>query len=281
MFFFLSFFVIWLVVVMCFLSNYLVWWSIFILMTLIFVFLGKEGCSFKSCLNYFVIQESLGLIFLVFCGSAAQLFLVMMKVGVAPFHFWLFSVTDGFMDFLLIWFMTFRKLPFFPVLVCLGSSILLFLLVFGIFLCYTQFFVLKGAKNLFIISSTESFSWVFMIFMLSMSGTFFLFFYYLLLMVFLFPKLGSGETSYISWETLLVFLNVPFSVSFFIKIFSLGQVLFLDSLLFLFVLFVMCFSVFSLSLFLVNMSFRDFMKNEGGLKMIYFVLYFGTLVTLV
>ena len=57
-----------------------------------------------------------------------------------------------------MWFLTFQKLPFFSVLILLGGLEFVFLILFGVFLCYSQIFVTKRYKNLFVLSSTESFN---------------------------------------------------------------------------------------------------------------------------
>lgn len=91
---FLGCWVIFLFCLNCLTVNVLVWWSSFLLITLIFSFLGKESVRCVGVLNYFVIQESLGLFFLVFRVRILQFLVVMIKVGVAPLHFWLFRVTN-------------------------------------------------------------------------------------------------------------------------------------------------------------------------------------------
>lgn len=49
--------------------------------------LNKKVQSYRSLFNYFVMQESLGLIFLMFSFGYMQLIILMFKIGIAPFHF--------------------------------------------------------------------------------------------------------------------------------------------------------------------------------------------------
>nr|YP_009058872.1 NADH dehydrogenase subunit 2 [Parascaris univalens]AIM58803.1 NADH dehydrogenase subunit 2 [Parascaris univalens] len=270
--FFMSF-VIFLCMLNFFTSNVLVWWSVFLLMTVVFVCLSKDLVSYSGVLNYFVIQESLGLFFLVFNVFLLQFLIVMFKVGVAPFHFWVFSVTSSLFDWLLMWFLTFQKLPFFPVLVQLFDFGLFFIFLFGIFICYMQFFVLKGYKNMMIISSTESFNWVILSCFLSVINVVYLFFYYVILMVFLMPNFNVKDFNFVNWETLLVFLNVPFSVSFFIKFFVLNEVFKLDGLFLLFLLFLMFLSMLCFSLWLINMSVKSMKMLGDNLKILFFLVF--------
>nr|YP_009312578.1 NADH dehydrogenase subunit 2 [Contracaecum ogmorhini sensu lato South Africa]AOV63340.1 NADH dehydrogenase subunit 2 [Contracaecum ogmorhini sensu lato South Africa] len=271
MYFFMVFFVFVLSLLNFFTSNIVVWWSSFLLMTVVFVILSKNLGSYVSVFNYFVIQESLGLFFLVFNFFLIQFFIVMLKIGVAPFHFWVFSVTSSVYNWLLMWFLTFQKLPFLPVLVQLFSFKVLFLFLFGILVCYFQLFLIKSYKNMLIISSTESFNWVVLTCFLSIVNVLYLFFYYVLLMVFLMPSFSLKDYSFVGWETVLVFLNIPFSVSFFIKIFSLSELLKLESLWFLFLSFLMFLSMLCFSFWLINMSTKDFFFMKGHMEFFYFI----------
>ena len=139
-------------------NNVIVWWRIFLLMTLLFVGLNKGLISYRSLFNYFVLQESLGLIFLMLRFGYIQLLLLLLKIGVAPLHFWIFRVINSVYGFNLIWFLTFQKLPFLLILLQLlfGHVLLLFLL--GLVVCILQILLTKSYKNLLALSSTESFN---------------------------------------------------------------------------------------------------------------------------
>lgn len=67
--------------------NYIVWWGMFIVMDLVFVFIGKKLSSYGGLLNYFIFQESLALLFLVVFLGFVQGVVVMTKMGLAPFHY--------------------------------------------------------------------------------------------------------------------------------------------------------------------------------------------------
>lgn len=241
-------------------------------MTVVFVCLSKGVGSYRSILNYFVIQESLGLFFLVFNFLLLQFFIVMMKVGVAPFHFWVFSVTSSLCDWLLMWFLTFQKLPFLPVLVQVFSFGAVFLFLFGILFCYLQLFLLKRYKNMMIISSTESFSWVVLSCFLSVVNVVYLFFYYMVLIMLLMPSFNLKDYGFINWETILVFLNIPFRVSFFIKIFVLGAVLMFDSFWVLVLLFMIFLSMLCFSVWLINMRTKHMKLVGDNVKNLFFLV---------
>ena len=189
------------------------------MITMIFLLVMKLVGGSRGIINYFVIQESLGLFFLVFSGRFLQFLFVMMKIGVAPLHFWIFSVTNGLSNWSLMWFLTFQKLPFFSVLILLGGLEFVFLILFGVFLCYSQIFVTKRYKNLFVLSSTESFNWILLLRFVSLLSVLYLFLYYFVVMVLLIACFYQKEIFDISWETILIFINIPFGVSFLLKFF--------------------------------------------------------------
>lgn len=269
---FFCFFVSLLCLLNFFSSNVLVWWSAFLLITVIFVCLSKGLRSYTSILNYFVIQESLGLFFLVFNVFVLQFFIVIIKIGVAPLHFWVFTVTSSLYDWLLMWFLTFQKLPFLPVLVQLFNFKMVFIFLLGVVVCYAQLFVLKSYKNIIIISSTESFNWVVLTCFLSVINVVYLFFYYVVLIILLMPSFNIKDYNFINWESILVFLNIPFSVSFFIKIFSLSELLKIDSVWVLGLLFLMFLSILCFSLWLVNMSVKNTKMVNDNVKNLFFIV---------
>nr|UDL72603.1 NADH dehydrogenase subunit 2 [Paramacropostrongylus typicus] len=252
---FMMMFVIFLSLLSVLVNNILIWWSIFFLMTLVFVALNKSINSYSSLFNYFVMQESLGLVFLMFSYGYFQLLVVMFKIGMAPFHFWIFSVTNGVFGFNLMWFLTFQKLPFLLIFLQMMVSKLVFVLMLGLFFCLFQMLLMKTYKNLLILSSTESFNWITLGFMMSFFNILFIFVYYFVLMVMVIPKFELFNVSnFIGWETMLIFMNLPFSVNFFVKIFSLSEIFKVQSFSFLFLLLMMFFSALSLGFWLINLS---------------------------
>nr|YP_003434139.1 NADH dehydrogenase subunit 2 [Chabertia ovina]ACX85221.1 NADH dehydrogenase subunit 2 [Chabertia ovina] len=278
---FLMFFVLMLSLLGLMVNNLLVWWSIFLLMTLVFVMLNKNVNSYSSLFNYFVMQESLGLLFLMFSFGYIQLLIVMFKIGMAPFHFWIFSVMNGVFGFNLMWFLTFQKLPFLLIFLQLMVGQLFYLLMIGLLFCLFQMLLMKMYKNLLILSSTESFNWIVLGLMFSFLNVMFVFMYYLVLMIMVIPKFEFfNVNNFVGWETMLIFMNLPFSVNFFVKIFSLSEVLKVYGFNFLFLLFMMFFSVLSLSFWMINLSGKFFMifKYNKSIFLFYLPL---TLVVLI
>nr|QZH43794.1 NADH dehydrogenase subunit 2 [Cylicostephanus minutus] len=270
---FLMMFVIFLSLLSLITNNILVWWSVFLLMTLVFVMLNKQTNSFSSLFNYFVMQESLGLLFLMFSFGYLQLLIVMFKIGMAPFHFWIFSVTNGVFGFNLMWFLTFQKLPFLLIFLQMMMAKLIFFLMLGLFFCLFQMLLVKTYKNLLILSSTESFNWTTLGFAMSFLNVLFLFVYYFLLMLMIIPKFEMINVSnMVGWETMLVFMNLPFSVNFFVKIFSLSEILKVQGAGILVLLFMMFFSVLSLSFWMVNLSTKYYKMTKYNKSIFMFII---------
>nr|BAV82742.1 NADH dehydrogenase subunit 2 [Haemonchus placei] len=253
-------------------NNVLIWWSIFLLMTLMFITINKKMNSYSTMINYFIMQESLGLMFLLLTYYYFQLMILMMKIGVAPLHFWIFSVTNGINGLNLMWFLTFQKLPFFFVMMQMMINYMLMFLFVGVFLCMMQMLVMKSFKNLMILSSTESFNWILMSWIFLMINALFMFIYYLIFMFYLICYYTKNEKiKYLSWETVLIFLNLPLTVNFFVKIYALMSATMNLNLYVLILLFFMFMTVLSLSFWMINLSVKNVINNEYS-KFVYFVI---------
>lgn len=254
-------------------NNIIIWWRVFLIITVAFIFLNKGVKSYSSLINYFIIQERLGLIFLLINFGIIQFFIVLIKIGVAPLHFWVFRVTNNIFRYNLIWFLTFQKLPFLIILLqifWLGSFMLLFL---GLIICYFQIYSIKNYKNLLVLSSTESFNWIIIGLFLSVFNTLYLFLYYIFLIIILIRKFRKSRVNFLNWETILVFLNIPFRVTFFVKIFSLRELINFNSTFLILVLFTIFLSVLTFRYWLVNIRVKLGDFNQNNNKVFYFLIY--------
>ena len=274
-----------LIVIFTFLNfiiiNLLFWWRIFLLITLIYLFLGKSSSSFTRIINYFVIQEFLGFLFLVFSGGLLQYLVLLLKGGVAPLHFWIFSVVGRVDSYVIIWFLTFQKMPFLPILVFLYRGVLFLFLLLGVVFCYLQIYILKSRKLIFVISSTESFSWILLGSIMGLWRILIFGLYYFFNIFFLISYLGSTGFEFLRLETFLVFLNLPLSVSFYLKIFMLNRVFFIFDFYLLFVLLLIFLSSLCLIFWFLNYSlkryetYKDFYGSYSYLTyLLFFVVFF-------
>jgi hypothetical protein len=200
-------------------NGIIIYWLIFFLITFFFLVLMKiYRVNGLVMFNYFFIQEILGILFLISTTSLLQLFYIMMKLGVSPFHYWVFYIQTYLTGFLFIWFLFYHKLPFLYILVQLliRSYEILFL---GLVFLYLQILIVRSLTTLLIISSLESFNWL--ILMLSMRVINFFHLFLLYYISYLFSYRGF---SYNQQEVILTILMVslPLVLTFFIKFFVLN-----------------------------------------------------------
>lgn len=259
------------------LVNFLVWWSVFIVMDLVFIFICK-GSSFSVILNYFVFQECLALLFLFLTSSLMQCVIVMSKMGLVPFHYWLFVVVGGLKGWLFMWFLTFQKLPFMGVLMLILVEELIFLILVGFFLCYFQLLLVKDYKLMLLLNSTESFNWIVLGYMYSFFSGFVLFLFYVIGGLLLFPFFGLESVKSYEWLVIIVYVNVPLGVSFLVKFFVLGYIYSIYLVWFVVVLFFMFMNFLSLLVWLVVKSLEEgfFFGNSR----FFFYLIFGLIFLL-
>nr|YP_010133170.1 NADH dehydrogenase subunit 2 [Enterobius vermicularis]BAV82705.1 NADH dehydrogenase subunit 2 [Enterobius vermicularis] len=258
--------------------NYIVWWGLFLVMDLFFVFLCKlEGCSYSSVINYFIFQEFLGLVFLIVSGwGVIQGVVVMCKMGLLPFHYWLLTVIDGLSGWVLFWFLTGQKLPYMGILVVLASYVFIVLVFLGFVMVYLQFFVIKDYFMILVLSSTESFNWFFLGVLMNLFSGLVLFLFYFLAGLLLLPFWSGVSKVNYGWLTTLIYINIPLGVSFLVKMFVLGLAV---NYLFLFLLFVMVLmymSFMSIFSWFMLMSFEvvlEEVKVDGFIFMIFALIF--------
>nr|BCD52135.1 NADH dehydrogenase subunit 2 [Strongyloides sp. EN-2020b] len=268
---FFYFFVFFCFLLNCFISNVVFWWSIFFLMTLVFVFLNFSNSY--SCINYFIFQEFLGLLFLFFSFGVFQFFVVLLKVGVSPFHFWCLRIFNSLSGYMVFWFLTFQKLPYFPVILFFFDFNFFFVFLFGIFFCYIHLFFCKSFKSMVFISSVESFSWLLVSLFFSVFTGFFLFFFYVFVMFFLLDYSSFKSYDFYNWELVFLFMNFPMTINFFIKIFSIVFFLNFSSFFLIFVLFFMVFSVFSFGFWFFNVGLKFSYYGFLNFNFFYFIYF--------
>nr|NP_694903.1 NADH dehydrogenase subunit 2 [Brugia malayi]AAN17804.1 NADH dehydrogenase subunit 2 [Brugia malayi] len=240
MLFFVFFFMLFLSFINFCVLDYIVWWSVFVICTFVFVFLTIGGGSTSCLVNYYVIQEVCGYYFLVFDSWKFQFFFLMLKSGSAPFHFWLFSVLSNLKGWSILWFLTLQKLPYFVVLLNFCSDFFFLFLFFGMIFCYVHFFLLRNFLDMVVIGSTESFNWLLLLGMFSFNEVFVLFFFYYFVMFLIISYIYNSGINFISLEMLMIFFNVPLSLTFFLKVLLLFGTSSMVGFFYFFLLLFMC-----------------------------------------
>nr|WLW41715.1 NADH dehydrogenase subunit 2 [Mansonella ozzardi] len=220
MLFFVFFLLLFLSFVNFCVIDCIVWWSVFIICTFVFIFMAK-GVSGFCLINYYIIQEISGYYFLLFDGWMLQFMVLLLKSGSSPFHFWLFSFLPGLNKWYFLWFLFLQKLPYFFVLVNFCGDFFFFILFFGMVVCYLQFFYLRDFGDMVVIGSTESFNWLLLLGMFSFNEVFIFFFFYYFTMMIVMSYTYMWSFNFFSIEMLMIFFNVPMSMTFFLKVFTL------------------------------------------------------------
>lgn len=239
-------------------KSLIFFWSLFLILTIIFIFLIKSEIKFLNLVNYFILQEVLGLFFLFLKNIILQFLVILIKVGVRPLHFWIFSILRGLRISLIYWFLTFQKLVYFSVLVDWGFS-LFFFLFFGIFICFIQVLFLFDFLKIFLINLTERINWVLAFFLISFFESIIFIIYYLGIFTILLKN--NLKTLNINWIFILFLLNLPLSFNFFVKVFILSNLILNNYLLFFFFLFFMVMRVMGLIKILIGLNFILIFKN--------------------
>nr|YP_010618325.1 NADH dehydrogenase subunit 2 [Camallanus lacustris]WAX01715.1 NADH dehydrogenase subunit 2 [Camallanus lacustris] len=216
--------------------------------TVCFVWMVVVSGNYSSVLNYFLVQEVCGFLFLV-CSSYQVVFLLV-KMGVSPFHFWVFMVCKDLDMILLSWFLSMQKLPYVLVYMVLSSSLFLFILFFGVMVCHFQYFFLSDMVSAVLVSSTESFNWVLGFYDLGMGFEMLLWY----LFVFFLLTFGFSGGSMISWYLSLVFMSLPFGFVFLVKVFVLSGLVGYWGLFFMFVVMTMFVSYLCFFVWVMMMS---------------------------
>lgn len=83
--------------------------------------------------------------------------------------------------------------------------------------------------------------------------------------------MSKQNLNFFNWETVLVFLNLPFSVSFFVKIFTLSELLNLESVFVLLLLILIFLSVLSFSFWIINLRVKTNVWVQNNRKVYFFL----------
>uniref|UniRef100_UPI0030E46585 NADH dehydrogenase subunit 2 n=1 Tax=Echinolaelaps fukienensis TaxID=2902762 RepID=UPI0030E46585 len=142
--------------IMLFSESFFLLWFSFELNLLSFMYImweGKGFCSVNSMMKYFIIQSFSSIIFLVvlMLSEATQMLnlmlnivsiIMMMKIGLFPFSFWLPDVVEGLSWESMIIFLTGQKIiPMYVIMMMdfyYSNIVITMTMLFGLFMMYNQ-----------------------------------------------------------------------------------------------------------------------------------------------
>lgn len=126
-----------------------------------FVCTAVRGRSYMGAVIYYVVQEFTSLLFLLAYGSAVCRVILLVKLAVSPFHWWILEAARNFNQlYLVAWSMSFQKLPYLPVLGMFWRPRLTYVVLFGIMLVRLQVLAEQSSYKFFLIASTVSTGWI-------------------------------------------------------------------------------------------------------------------------
>nr|AOW68744.1 NADH dehydrogenase subunit 2 [Plectus acuminatus] len=200
-------------------STVLLWWGVLLMMSVMFLAYIKHTED-SSLLKYFVIQEFAGMILglLLLAGYQGMLIniLLMIKLAVAPFHFWLITAIEHMSDLAFSWATTFQKLPAALMLLQLMNPSTMSLLALGTMYSVLHLFTMTTAKGIILVSSTTTIGWILFLQAKNwMSSAFILIMYLLLMMLIL--TMTNSKSIETSMSLIITLLNWPLSIIFIIK----------------------------------------------------------------
>lgn len=192
--------------------------------------------------NYYMFQEVLGLLFIFRLSRYSQLLCLMSKIGIAPFHFWLFSLIYYIRGSGILWLVLWRKLPYLALPV-IYAEVFGLLITVGLVLLYLQMAGVYSSYYLIFLSSVERFRWFMLMLNLSLLVYCSVFFVYLLIILISLSDLkgSSLQDLFVGY----IVLSMPLSVLFWVKFIRLRGI----SWIFLILLLLMPFSFLSLAFF--------------------------------
>lgn len=99
------------------------------------------------------------------------------------------------------------------------------MLVLGFFMCFFHLYVVKDYKLMLILVSCESFNWIMICYIFSVVSGLLLFLYYFFFRVLIIPVFSRFFEVDFEWLVVIVYINVPLGVSFFVKVLTLSVVM--------------------------------------------------------
>jgi len=209
--------------VILFIRNYVFWWGLFILYTIVALIKLKLYSSPSYVLAlYFFIQEAIGVLFIIRISFKIQFLAILLKGGFSPFHGWLGMVFNQGNGSAVIWLLTWQKLPYyFSISLFLTWYTILFILLLRILpliQCILNmsskvilFLVLTSSSNVFIILFYFFFNFCLLITP---------FYLYILYSIF---GIYGRKMIRIGLESNFVIIRIPGSLPFYMKMLLIGE----------------------------------------------------------
>lgn len=149
---------------------------------------------------------------------------ISLKVGLFPFHFWIFKLKNYLNFFILFILLTFQKLPLIILIFNLNFEFTIYILLINIIFGSILNFRRKNLFDLLISSSIYNIIWFFFLFLISP-----IIFFYFLLNYFIYTynllEFKNLSNNIVLFFSLIFLLRLPPVIIFFFKVFTLINLL--------------------------------------------------------
>jgi len=171
--------------------------------------------------KYFVIQEvaslTIGVMILFSLPVIIVMVIVIIKVALAPFHFWVIGALQSLNGWPFSWVITFQKLPGMLILTQIVDLKGFVLLALGRVLCALQMIATVKPKTIILLSTTVTSSWVVMTMFDGVFNLVFLRAYFLGVALLLNERISEQQLN-VEYLFMLVLLRFPLTLMFIFKV---------------------------------------------------------------
>jgi len=186
--------------------------------------------------KYFIIQETARLTIGALILFTLPLFIIniiiIIKIAIAPFHFWILNTLQALQGWAFRWVITFQKLPGMLILVQILDTLSYLLLIGGRILCSIQIINAVKPKSVILLSTTVTSRWVILIKADVILNLLFLIAYFFSVAMLLNERAREQNIN-IECVFVLVLMSFPLTLMFMIKVRLLLLLLKLNTLLIL------------------------------------------------
>lgn len=209
-------------------NNLLLWWSILILLTLMFLTRIKGSGESYRVVKYFIVQEiarlTMGVMILLSMSVLIINVIIIIKIAIAPFHFWIVNTLHSLQSWAFAWVLTFQKLPGAIILTQIIDNITYLLLLFGRVLCSLQMIITSKPKSVILFSTTVTTSWVMLTSFDCFINLLFLLIYFFSVSL-LINERSREQNVEVRYLIVLILIRFPLTLMFILKVLIVSSLL--------------------------------------------------------
>lgn len=182
----------------------------------------NEVNIFSQCLYYFIIQSFCSIIFLLvvsfdtlFFYNIFMIIVIILKLGVSPFFFWVFKICNYLSSFMLFFILNFQKIPLLFFFFSFDPRLIMSFIIFNMFVGAILLLKRKRLVEFLVSSRVCFFNWFFFCVLWSILGLVLFFFKYI---IFNFNFVGFKKFIYFYEIRTFFFLKIIITITFLIGV---------------------------------------------------------------